>query len=167
MKSRLISVLWTGLTLFSLLVTSFAAAQMDAELTFTVTSTDDVVDSNPGDGKCETASGNGVCTLRAAVMEANAHAGADTILLPEATYTLTIPGADEDESATGDLDITESLTIQGAVEVQSDIDASGLGDRVLDVHSTASQVTVSWVVFTGGSASMGGGIYTKGRPRIV
>jgi predicted outer membrane repeat protein len=162
MKSRLISVLLTGLALSSLIVTSFAAAQIEAELTFTATSTDDVVDSNPGDGICETASGNGVCTLRAAVMEANAHAGADTILLPEATYTLTIPGADEDESATGDLDITEGVTIQGAVETQSDINAAGLGDRVLDIHSTADPVRISWIVVTGGSATMGGGIYNKG-----
>src|SRR4029077_336828 len=40
--------------------------------TFDATSGAD--DAFPGDGQCETAVGNGVCTLRAAVEEANAHA---------------------------------------------------------------------------------------------
>ena len=35
--------------------------------TFTVNSTADVVDVNPGDGLCETVAGNHTCTLRAAV----------------------------------------------------------------------------------------------------
>ncbi|HTO74935.1 MAG TPA: CSLREA domain-containing protein, partial [Thermoanaerobaculia bacterium] len=38
---------------------------------FTVNSTGDAHDANPGDGICETAPGNGVCTLRAAIDEAN------------------------------------------------------------------------------------------------
>src|SRR5436190_21358519 len=46
---------------------------------FVVNSTGDGDDAFPGDGQCETAVGNGVCTLRAAIEEANAHAGADGI----------------------------------------------------------------------------------------
>lgn len=46
-------------------------------LTFTVDSVADTVDANIGDGICKT-SGN-VCTLRAAIAEANAHPGADTV----------------------------------------------------------------------------------------
>lgn len=45
--------------------------------TFTVTTTGDTADNNPGDGTCADASG--VCTLRAAIQEANALAGQDTI----------------------------------------------------------------------------------------
>lgn len=37
---------------------------------FIVDDTVDAIDANPGDGRCATASG--ACTLRAAVMEANA-----------------------------------------------------------------------------------------------
>jgi titin len=47
--------------------------------THTVDSTGDGSDANPGDGVCETAAGNGVCTLRAAIEEANALTGPDTI----------------------------------------------------------------------------------------
>src|SRR5688500_39081 len=45
--------------------------------TFTVNSTADASDAMPGDGICD--SGGSVCTLRAAIEEANANTGADTI----------------------------------------------------------------------------------------
>jgi CSLREA domain-containing protein len=48
--------------------------------TFNVNSAVDAVDAVPGDGVCATAGGQ--CTLRAAVQEANALPGADTISLP-------------------------------------------------------------------------------------
>src|SRR5256885_1996279 len=46
---------------------------------FVVNSTGDGDDAFPGDGNCETQVANGVCTLRAAIEEANAHAGGDGI----------------------------------------------------------------------------------------
>lgn len=46
-------------------------------LTMIVNSTGDAVDANPGDGQCRTS--GGVCTLRAAIMEANARPGPETI----------------------------------------------------------------------------------------
>src|SRR5262249_45681602 len=52
--------------------------------TFTVDSTADAVDANPGDGTALTASGQ--ITLRSAIQEANALAGSDTIVLPVGTY---------------------------------------------------------------------------------
>src|SRR5712692_6974704 len=66
--------------------------------TFTVNSFADGVDAVPGDGCCSTAAGvcAGVCTLRAAIQEANARGGADTIVLPGGTYALTVLGAGED-----------------------------------------------------------------------
>jgi uncharacterized repeat protein (TIGR01451 family) len=45
--------------------------------TYTVNDLSDVPDATPGDNICD--AGSGVCTLRAAIMEANAHAGADAI----------------------------------------------------------------------------------------
>jgi CSLREA domain-containing protein len=52
-------------------------AQAAAALTFVVNSTGDSADTNIGDGICRTSSGT--CTLRAAIYEANAHPGPDTI----------------------------------------------------------------------------------------
>src|SRR5690349_19345257 len=54
-------------------------------------------------------------SLRSAIIAANAHAGADTILLPAGTYTLTISGNNENAAATGDLDITDALTIMAVI----------------------------------------------------
>ncbi|HEY0159096.1 MAG TPA: Calx-beta domain-containing protein, partial [Thermoanaerobaculia bacterium] len=47
--------------------------------TYTVDDTGDAPDFNPGDDVCSTAAVGGVCTLRAAITEANAHAGPDEI----------------------------------------------------------------------------------------
>jgi CSLREA domain-containing protein len=100
--------------------------------TFTVNSPSDVVDADPGDGKCETAPGNGVCTLRAAIMEAN-HASGATIYfsLPGVvTYALTIPPGGMGDETTGDLNITNTMTIVGNGAAKTIIDGNGT-DRVL------------------------------------
>ena len=60
---------------------------------FTVTSAADVIAGGDlANGVCETAPGNKVCTLRAAIMKANHYSlGGVTIIIPSGTYTLTIP----------------------------------------------------------------------------
>jgi len=97
--------------------------------TFTVDTTADAVDAAPGDGVCAAAGGS--CTLRAAVMEANALPGPDTIVLPAGRYTLTLAGAGEDAAATGDLDVLSDVTILGAGPAVTIIDGGGI-DRVFD-----------------------------------
>src|SRR5512135_1635365 len=78
--------------------------------TFTVNSTADVHDANAGDGICETAAGNHICTLRAAIEEANKHAGADVIALQaNATYLLSLTSTQD--SITADLIVSDSVTI--------------------------------------------------------
>lgn len=99
--------------------------------TFTVNTTDDTVDANPGDGIAANASG--YCSLRAAIMEANALAGMDTIVLPGGIFTLTIEGTQEDECLSGDLDIKSSMEIQGAGWNLSVIDGNQL-DRVFHIE---------------------------------
>lgn len=90
---------------------------------FTVNNTADTVDANPGNGVCADASGN--CTLRAAIMETNALAGADTITVQAGTYTLTRVGSD-DTAINGDLDVTGPLTING----------SGSGNTIIQAGTT-------------------------------
>ena len=127
------------------------AGSVDAA-TFTVNSTADAVDVNPGDGVCAAASGQ--CTLRAAVMEANALGGADIITLPAGTYTLTIPGIGENAAATGDLDVTGNLTINGAGAASTIVDGGGL-DRAFDVHVGAT-VQLNAITIRGGHAAGSG-----------
>lgn len=70
--------------------------------------------------------------LRTALSAANQHAGTDTILLPQGTYTLSIGGIDDDLNLTGDLDIVDSVTINGAGPGQTVIDAGAI-DRVFHI----------------------------------
>jgi CSLREA domain-containing protein len=98
---------------------------------FTVTTTADTLDATPGDGSCETVAN--VCSLRAAISEANALAGEQEVRLADSeTYTLGIAGRDEDANLTGDLDITDALQITGNDAIVD----GGLLDRVFHVPGT-------------------------------
>ena len=138
-----------------------AAPSMAVAATFTVNSTLDAVDAVPGDGVCATA--GAVCTLRAAIQEANALAGADTIIVPAGTYTLTIAGSLDDAAATGDLDITSTVVIVGAGADVTTVNAAGI-DRVFDVL-TGANATVRGLRITGGN--VGGGLRAGGGIRVT
>ena len=103
----------------------------------------------------------GAGSLRAAIIAANARPGADTIRLPAGIYNLTLAGAGEDQAATGDLDITDQLTIRGAGAATTVIDAGGL-DRVFQI--LGAQVKISDVTIQSGNAGtdFGGGISSDG-----
>ncbi len=161
-RDGLLRTLAGVLRLFALVMLALGPARAAyAGATFVVDSTADVVDANPGDGLCAEASGS--CTLRAAIQETNALAGEDTIMIPAGTYTLTIPGANEDAAATGDLDITDGLTLRGAGSLLTVIDGNGLvtGDRVFHLSGSAV-VTMRGVTIGHGSAPSGGGTYNNG-----
>jgi predicted outer membrane repeat protein len=112
----------------------------------------DAVDSNPGDGVCATA--GGVCTLRAAITEANSLGGGPhTINVPAGTYTLTIPGQGENNNLTGDLDILQGMTINGAGADVTIVDAGGI-DRVFDIRAN-SPVTISNLTARNGNPGAG------------
>jgi len=161
---RLLGILFALVLVFSLATIGLPSPVQAA--TFTVNSMDDGTDWKPGDGVAETAPANGICTLRAAIQETNALAGADTINLPAGTYTLSIAGANEDAAATGDLDITDDLTISGADQTTTIIDGGAL-DRVLHIHS-GKTVEVTNVTVRNGDVPVidpsdcGGGIYNDG-----
>ncbi|KWV92621.1 hypothetical protein [Erythrobacter sp. YT30] len=91
---------------------------------FQVNSAENAPDLNPGDGICSAGPGldlrgNQVqqrCTLRAAIMEANATPGINSVAVPPAQYSLYdgAPVAEEPDEAiagVGDLDITDDLII--------------------------------------------------------
>jgi len=132
-------------------------AQQYPLATFTVNSTTDAVDAAAGNGICATATG--VCTLRAAIQEANALVGDDIINLSAGTYALTLPGASEDAAASGDLDITSNITLNGGGAASTVINGNW-ADRVLHVTG-AFTVNLSGVTITHGNGS-GGGIRNNG-----
>ena len=125
---------------------------------FRVNSTDDQVDATLN-GVCETADAGGECTLRAAVQEANRLTNADLITVPDlgSDYELSLAGAGEQAAASGDLDLTRMVTVQGSGQPVID----GLGDdRVFHVGpSGAPAVTLTGIeVRGGGGVGSGAGI---------
>ncbi len=156
--TRLLLAIAFPLLLLSLFFTTLQT-KASPTATFVVNSTVDAVDANPGNGVCQTAVA-GQCTLRAAVMEANALAGKDSIQLGNNIHTLTISGVDEEAAATGDLDITSVIVITGNSSSQSIVDGNQL-DRVFDVHSSGNLSLTSVMVRNGravpGIVSVGGG----------
>jgi hypothetical protein len=101
-----------------------------------------------------TTADGGAGSLRDAITQANANPGADVITVPAGTYTLTIAGSNEDNNATGDLDINGDTTIVGAGSATTIIDADGL-DRVFHVRSGSS--TLQSLTITGGDVGAGSG----------
>ncbi len=127
----------------------------------TVTTTADLVDGNTSSvaALLGNAGADGFISLREAIIATNNTIGADTIFLTAGTFSFSIAGQGENAAATGDLDILDTLTINGAGAGLSIIDASGL-DRVLEVRAGTS-ATISDVTIRGGTMSAsnwGGGI---------
>jgi CSLREA domain-containing protein len=138
-----------------------AASAAGAAPTFVVNSLVDApASANVADGVCETGPGNGVCTLRAAVMEANAVVGGGAhIEVPAGVYLLTHAGAGEDAGASGDLDITSAVTIDGKGPGVTIVDGLQY-DRVLS--NVATGASVRGLTLRNGLITPGPGISNEG-----
>ncbi len=121
--------------------------------TFDVDTTNDTADDDPNDGFCLDSSGD--CSLRAAVEQANASAGADTIQLSNEHYTVL-----------SSMSITDDLTVVGILKNTTIVDAAG-NDRVFDIPgTTATSVRLEKMTIQGGSANYGGGIRVRGSANL-
>lgn len=120
---------------------------------FAVNSTLDQPDAELADDICDAEPGAEVrCTLRAAVMQANVTPGDHIIRLQPVLYRLTVPGAGEDQSISGDIDLVGRITIIGATgggRLRTIVDATGLNDRVFDARSNSS--SLQSLTITGGA----------------
>jgi CSLREA domain-containing protein len=151
-RRRISLVALVGVLLFA------AVACEQPVLTLTVNTNGDSRDAAPGNGVC--ANTSGLCSLRAAIDEANATTGLVQINVPAATYALSRAGVD-DTNNNGDLDITGNVSIvgQGGVPV---IHGNCQGDRVFDVTG-AGKLAITLATVQGGSTSGdGGGIRSAG-----
>lgn len=141
-----------------------------------VTSTTDAVDAVPGDGVCATATA--VCTLRAAIQEANAVPGSAVVTLPAGTYPITIPPLNQNDITSGDFDITDDLTITGAGRPATTItggtpppgappQVTGL-DRIFAVAPGVSAVSISGLAMRNGyAAEHGGALFNEGAATVT
>ena len=123
--------------------------------TFRVNTTLDTVAVTSENGKDST----GHISLRSAIMAADARGGSSSINVPAGTFTLSIPGANEDASATGDLDLKGKITIKGEGSARPLSDANQI-DRVFQV--LGGTVSISKLTIQNGRASQGAGILNAG-----
>jgi CSLREA domain-containing protein len=104
------------------------------------------------------------CTLREAVLAANARPGPDELLLRSGRrYELAQPGA-EDAAMAGDLDVTSPLRIGASAKRRAIVDANDL-DRVFDfreARGSLSRLTITGGLLTGGQR--GGGVAAGDAP---
>jgi len=157
-----------------LLLAALSGATANAAI-FNVTHfAQDMIDTNLGDCQCTSIIG-GACTLRAAVMEANACPGVDTIHFANSaldqTVVLDLDGGGGAEL--GDLNITESVNIRGwpfssflppeDADRLPIIDASALNHRIFRIENGVD-VDIRGLQFSGGNfaAGSGGAIYNNG-----
>jgi predicted outer membrane repeat protein len=138
---------------------------------FTVDTALDASDLASGDGTCASVLAGAPCTLRAAVQEANALAGADRIELPAGVFTLSLAGSGEDLAATGDLDVVEALEISGADEAATILDGGAL-DRLFDLRPELAALTFALRRLTlrnglAGSFQQPGGCLRNAAPAAV
>lgn len=116
---------------------------------FTVNDNGDATDANPGDGVCEAAAGQGDCTLRAAVAEANALAEVNTIIFDESITLVEV---------NGQIEISSPMLIVGSgadVLTIKNIAPAGTTSRVFNVGNFT--VNMSRMTITGGDLSAGNG----------
>jgi CSLREA domain-containing protein len=148
MFTKKIKKLFLLIAVFSALVGGALTPLQAQAAVFNVTKTTDT-----NDGVCNTD-----CSLREAIVAANALTGPHTINVPAGTYTLTIAGAGEEDTATGDLDISEDITITGAGAATTIINGGGI-DRVFDIdpYDNSPTVTLQNLTITGGNEPLGDG----------
>ncbi len=141
--------LLTALALISGMVLILTPAQTVNASNFVVTRFDD-----PAPNGCAV----GGCSLREAILDANANGGPDTVTLPAGTFTLTRAGSD-DNGQLGDLDITGDLTLTGAGAASTTVTIS-VSDRLF--HVLSATVTISGLTISGGNQTQGAGLYHVG-----
>ena len=148
--------------LINLVVLGGTPAFADA---MTVNLETDGPDAFPGNGQCDTDLNNEngeQCTLRAAIMEANANAEPDTITVNVDDVVLT---STADADAGGDLDVMTDTAVttidgNGVVVVQN------TEDRVFEVHP-GSNATLIDLSLQEGEQGTGGGLYNEGETTLT
>jgi CSLREA domain-containing protein len=107
---------------------NFLQPTVSAATTLTVNSTGDGADNNPGDGVCN--DGTGICTLRAAIQEANALAGDDLIV-----FSASLQGS--------------VIALNSALpDISEGLNIVGPGASLLTVRRSSAAGTPSFRVFT-------------------
>lgn len=122
--------------------------------------------------------GDGLCTVREGIQNANLAAGGDTtggdcvagaagadvVLVPAGTYLLSLAGVNDDLNASGDLDIREPMDLRGDGAATTFLDGQAL-DRIVDVR-TSGIVDITGLTLRNGNASQGGAMHIFSDPLV-
>ena len=108
-------------------------------------------------GACDTD-----CSLREAVVAANANPGVDVILLAPGYYDLSIVGAGEEG---GDLDVTGELLLLGAGARRTVIRAR-VSDRQIDLHGARLEI-IGVTLEDGSAINENGGVLRNGGGELI
>jgi CSLREA domain-containing protein len=144
-----------GLASFGLCVTSAAANRYDVNTT---------ADHAPG--KCSKSD----CTLREAVIRANAHSGPDRVILPKSDQPFELSrraGTSDDMGYVerrGDLDLGDQLTVRGKGPKKTVVRQT-TRDRAFQVEpgaSFGSEISGITITDADGQGVVGGGVLTQG-----
>ncbi|MGN6184328.1 MAG: CSLREA domain-containing protein, partial [Thermoanaerobaculia bacterium] len=106
--------------------------------TFTVNSTADAPDANAGDSVCATS--GSVCTLRAAIQEANALAGTDSIFFSIGSGVQTIAPASDLPAITGTIVIDATTQPPGGSTPRIVIDGANVRTVGIDVNNASAAI---------------------------
>src|SRR5438067_238679 len=129
-----------GLSLVGLSLMLARPPVVRAATIWTVNSSGDPGDANLNDGICETAPGNRVCTLRAAIQQA---ASGDTINFAAGLTTINLMRAE--------LVINKNLTINGPGANLLSVQRNSAGNfRIFDIASDNFNVTISGLTISNG-----------------
>ncbi len=133
-------------------LSAFAAKTLS---TYVVNSTADTNDATPGNNVCAAAGGE--CSLRAAIQEANAHVGADTI-------TFAIPGGGVPQISTPSLPIaTETITIDGTTQPAGRVMVTGTSNGHV-ITLAANDCVIRGIVLNGTGNN---GLKIQGNDNVV
>lgn len=151
-----------GIVLALLLQGTALAQETPGAFDFAVNKTADTAD-----GLCDAD-----CSLREAIIAANAKPGNNVILLPAGVYELTLVGNGEDAAQTGDLDITDDLVLLGAgaevtvIDAYADNEANPARDRGFQILNVAT-VEIANVTVRDGLAVVGSAIDSAGNLTLL
>jgi predicted outer membrane repeat protein len=149
----------------TLVLGASALARPALAAVFTVDDVNDLPDVNAADNVCRTAANT--CTLRAAIMQANATPAVDTIRLRDRVYKLNRPGTDNSASR-GDLDIRQNVYITVLpAGAQATVQGNGLSnDGIFHVLGGNNVRIERLVIDQQGAGTTGVGVHTEPGTRV-
>lgn len=114
-----------------------------------------------------TLANGGPGSLRVVVIAANSVAGPSTIALGVGVYRLDINGFLDGIAVSGDFDVLEPLTIEGAGRDVTSMDAQSMGERAFEVLGSGALTLRNLTIRTGSTNTVGGAFNSLSQKRLT